>query len=358
MQSITRLDAGVVVGVDTHKDVHVAHAKDVLGRSLGTISVPTTSAGFDDMLTWARSFGSVSAFGIEGPSSYGAGLARFLVERDVTVLEVGRPNRQRRARSGKSDAADAEAAAAAVLAGDALGEPKSADGTVESIRILQLTRHSAVKAKTAAVVAMQDLVTTSPQSVRDELGGLKTKRLVATCAAMALPSDTSGPEGATVQALVMLAQRVQMLAGQAKELESQIEALVRSQCPALIELPGVGSDVGATLLMAIGDNSDRIPTERAFAKICGVSPVDASSGRQVRHRLNRGGNRRANSALYRVVITRLRIHPPTQAYMERRLSEGKTRREVMRCLKRYVVREVFQAIQEGASVPTMAVDAA
>jgi transposase len=358
MYSITYDEADVVVGVDTHKDIHVAHVKDALGRPLGTLSVPTTSTGYDQLLTWAHTFGPIKAVGIEGASSYGAGLSRFLTARQVTVLEVGRPNRQRRARRGKSDAADAEAAAAAVLAGDALGEPKSTDGVVEAMRILQLTRASAVKAKVAALLAMQDLVVTAPQDVRDRLRHMKKRGLVIACAAMTPPEDPRSPEEATIAALVLLGRRAQMLTDQAAELEAQITALVRLCCPQLLELAGVGSDTAATLLITAGDNGGRIGSEAAFAKICGVSPVDASSGRQIRHRLNRGGNRQANRALHRIIVTRLRVDDSTRTYMQRRLGEGKTKTEVMRCLKRYAIREVFQAIQPPAVKLKSSADAA
>jgi transposase len=315
--------ARIVVGVDTHKDFHVAWAKDHLGADLGYLTAPAGTAGYRELLSWAEALGTVEAFGIEGPGAYGAGLARFLTSSGHLVLEVGRPNRQHRARHGKSDPADAMAAAAAVLAGEALGVPKSADGKVESIRMLSLTRSSAVKAKVAAGVTMQDLLVNAPEELRDELGGRSVWKLVRACAAMEAPARPSTPSEAALTALVTLARRYEQLEAEAKELELQIHSLVRDVCPELLGLVGVGPEVAATMLVACGDNPARLASEASLAKLCGVSPIDASSGRQIRHRLNRGGNRQANRALHTVVVVRLRMHrwrPPEWWILTRQVS--------------------------------------
>jgi len=339
----------IVVGVDTHKDFHVASAKDQLGRSIGNIKAATTELGYRKLLAWAQRLGVIESFGIEGPNSYGAGLARYLSEHGESVLEIGRPNRQRRARQGKTDFIDADMAAAAVLAGETVGVPKSGNGNVESLRMLRVTRASAVKAKGVAIVELQHLVITAPIEVREALAGLSARKKVRTCAQMTPVHEPKTPEEAAIFTLAFLARRYEFLEQEAKELERQIERMVHTSCPELLELPGVGPDVAATLLTALGDNGGRIRSEAAFAKLCGVSPLDASSGRQVRHRLNRGGNRQANRALHTLIVVRLRIHQPSKDYIERRLAEGKTKKEVMRCLKRYAVREVYRTIRDTSS---------
>jgi transposase len=347
----------VVVGVDTHRDFHVAFAKTALGEELGERQVPTNTVGFGQLLAWAKSLGEVDAFGIEGASCYGAGLTRFLVEANEKVFEVGRPSRQHRARYGKSDPADARAAAGAVIAGDALGLPKPGEGEIEMIRVLSAARSSAVKAKKAAGGVMRALVVTAPEELKPSLTQLSTHRLVRLFALKEPPESASGAADAVVTALCGLARRYEQLEAEAASLLAQIRRLVEKVCPDLLELPGVGPEIAATMLVANG-GFGRIGSERALAKLCGVSPIDASSGLQVRHRLNRGGNRQANRALHTLVVVRLRIHAPTRAYMERRLAEGKTKKEVMRCLKRYVVREIFGVLSRTAEGTSGSVAAA
>lgn len=348
MSRITHdLPAGIVVGVDTHKDFHLAAATDSLGRDLGHARFDADRAGYAQLIQWARTHGEVAAFAIEGAGSYGAGLARYLAAHGEFVAEVARPGRQHRARHGKSDPSDAHAAAGALLSGDALGVPKSADGIIEAIRILQATRASAVRAKSSAVVALQSLVITAPDEIRDELADLRPRAMVRTCAQLSPESSPTTPADAAITGLGMLARRYEHLEQEAKLLGAQIARLVGLACPGLLELCGVGPEIAATLLVAVGDNGGRLGSERAFAKICGVAPLDASSGRQQRHRLNRGGNRQANRALHTLVVVRLRAHAPSRQYMARRLAEGKTKKEVMRCLKRYVAREIYATIQRG-----------
>lgn len=289
----------VVIGVDTHKDFHVAHAKDELGRPLGQIKVPATTAGYAELLAWGRSLGAITTVGIEGTGSYGAGLTRFLADAGVAVAEVGRPNRQRRARRGKSDPIDAEGAAAAVLAGETLRAPKSADGPVEMLRVLRIARASAVKAKTVALLNMRDLLITAPDELRAALAGLKAKPLVVACAGWEPASALLTPTDAVVAALSSLARRWLVLDAEARGLDDQIALLVKATCPALLESHGVGPEVAAALLVAVGDNPGRLRNEAALAKLCGVAPLEASSGRTVRHRLNRGGNRQANNSTLR-----------------------------------------------------------
>jgi transposase len=334
----------IVIGVDTHKHVHVAHAADQLGRPLGDYQMPTTAAGYADFLAWARPLGEVITVGIEGTGHYGAGLARYLRDHGITVREVGHPKRQHRARYGKTDTLDARGAAAIVLAGHDVGETKHADGAVEMMRILQVTRTSAVRAKAVAITTMQDLLVTAPQPVRDQFAALSPRRLVTACAQLTVNETPHTPAESVCLALHHLARRYQQLTIEAAELHAQIHRLTKQACPALLELHGVGPECAATLLIALGDNKHRITSDAAFAKLCGVSPLEASSGQTIRHRLNRGGNRQANKALHTIITVRLRRHQPTRDYLARRTAEGKTKREGIRCLKRYLAREIYNTV--------------
>jgi len=325
------IEGEVIVGVDTHTDTHTAVVIDLLGRQLGVLEITTTSAGYQQLLCWARSHGIVNCAGVEGTGAYGAGLARFLAEHAVTVFEIDRPNRQHRRRHGKSDPADAHAAAKAVLAGDA-GFAKSTTGTVEAIRCLHLVRRSAVKAKTQAGNQIKDLIVTAPEPVRDELRRLKTPARVRTAARWQI-TQIDDPATASRHAIATLARRWLQLHAEVRELEKKIWPLLRQLAPTLLAEPGVALDVAAKLIIAAGENPHRLHSDGAFAALCGTSPVEATSGkRQNRHRLNRGGNRQANNALHTVVLHRSRHHAETRAYIERRRQEKLTDPEIWRCL--------------------------
>jgi transposase len=337
----------VILGVDTHLDFHVAVAIDHSGRRLGESSVPTTAKGYEGLLRWAEGFGPVRCAGVEGTSSYGAGLARHLRARGIEVLEVERPERRRRSSRRnlqKSDPSDAEAAARAVLAGEASGVPKSADGHVEMIRTLRAARRSAVKARTQAANQLQALRVTAPDELLDRLRGLSTKELVAVAARFRLADDPRDVPSATKFALRSVARRHEALSEEIAELEAHLDRLVAQAAPELISLPGIGTENAATLLIAAGDNPQRLGSEASFASLCGVAPIEASSGKVVRHRLNRGGNREANRALYMICLAQMRRDDRTQEYVSRRTTEGKSKREIIRCLKRYVAREVYRVM--------------
>jgi transposase len=344
-----RLDGDVVLGVDTHKDWHVAVVATALGTRLGTASFPATSAGYAELLKWATGFGAVRRAGVEGTGSYGASLTRFLTGAGVAVTEVNRPDRANRRRRGKSDPVDAEAAAHAVISGRATAVPKSSNGPVEQIRIFKLAKDSAVKAKRQAVNQMHALLVNADPGLRERLSGLGRKALVTRCAAFD-PHSGPGVIGATEHTLRTLARRVQSLDAEIRDLTGRLEQLVMATAPVLLEEYGVGVDSAATLLRTVGDNPDRIHSEAAFAALCGVSPVDMSSGQTQRHRLNRGGDRQANAALYRILLTRLRDHPPTLAYVARRTTEGKSKRRIIRCLKRYLARHLFNLIRTAPAL--------
>jgi transposase len=335
---------GVVLGVDTHLDVHVAVAVDQLGRRLGELRVPTTARGYERLLRWAEGFGPVGWAGLEGTSSYGAGLVRHLKAAGVSVVEVERPKRRHLRRKGKSDPIDAEAAARAVLAGEALGEPKSGDGKVEMIRTLRSARHSAVKSHSQAANQLKALLVTAPEVLRHRLRELPTKELVASCARFRLGNDPDDVETATKFALRLVARRHEALSEEITELDVQLDRLVAEVAPELISLPAIGTHHAATLLVVAGDNPQRLRSEASFASLCGVSPIEASSGKVVRHRLNRGGNRDANRALHMICVVRMGSDKRTRKYVARRIAEGKSKWEIMRCLKRYIAREVYRIL--------------
>jgi transposase len=335
---------GVLLGVDTHLDLHVAVALDRLGRRLGELTVPTTTRGYERLLRWAEGFGPVGCAGIEGTSSYGAGLARHLKAAGVSVVEVERPKRRHLRRKGKSDPIDAESAARAVLAGEALGEPKSADGKVEMIRTLRSARQSAVKARTQAANQLQALLVTAPEVLRHRLRKLPTKELVTTCARLRPGNDPDNIETATKFALRSVAHRHEALSEEITQLDAQLKRLVAQAAPGLISLPAIGTHHAATLLVVAGDNPQRLRSEASFASLCGVSPIEASSGKVVRHRLNRGGNRDANRALHMICVVRMGSDKRTRKYVARRIAEGKSKWEIMRCLKRYIAREVYRIL--------------
>lgn len=342
----------LTIGIDTHQDVHVAHANDQFGRPVATVQIPTTPAGYQQLLGWAQRLGEVQAWGVEGTGCYGAALARFLAANGQVVIEVNRPDRAARRRQGKSDPLDAQAAARAVQAGAATVLPKAGDGLVEMIRCLRVARATSVRARTQAINALRGLLVTAPVELREPLRDLSAARLVAAAAALE-PGPITSPQAATRLAMGILARRYQALSSEISTLTAELERLAALAAPRLLALFGVGSDSAGALLIAAGDNPGRLRSEAAFAMLCGASPVPASSGKTVRHRLNRGGDRQANAALYRIVVVRLRYHQPTKDYMTRRLAQGKSRNEIIRCLKRYLARQVFAVLhQPGQPTPT------
>ena len=344
--SIVEVTRPVVGGVDTHLDVHVAAAVDPIGGLLGVESFATTPAGYHELASWLESFGSVERVGVEGTGTYGAGLARHLAASGITVIEVDRPNRQERRRNGKSDELDAIEAARAALSGRATGAAKSGTGNVEALRVLLVAKRSARSIRIRTTGQLRHVVLTAPDDLRERLGPLSTKALIGQAAALRPRSGGDPVSYGVKTALVTLARRVQAINAEIAILDERIEALVTATAPGLLEIYGAGPDTAAILLAAAGDNAGRIRSEAAFARICGVAPLPAGSGKTAgRHRLNDGGNRQANHALWRIVLTRLGQHEPrTVAYMQRRLGEGRTKPEIIRVLKRYVAREVFQQL--------------
>jgi transposase len=341
--TVTTLARSITGGVDTHLDVHVAAALDDRGALLGVESFATTEGGYKKLLAWLSDVGPVELVGVEGTGSYGAGLTRHLQAERVRVVEVDRPNRQRRRRKGKSDPHDAVSAARAALSGDASGEAKSRDGNVESMRVLRVARTSARKGRAQALNQMRGLISTAPEPIRAELRGLNVFHLLER-AATYRPGAKRDVVSLTKFTLRMLARRAIILGEEISEIDAILKPLVIETAPRLVGTLGVGTDAASALLVTAGDNPERLHDEAAFAHLCGASPIEASSGKQERHRLNRSGDRQANSALWHIVITRMVYDPRTTEYIDRRTKEGLTKREAVRCLKRYVAREVFSLL--------------
>ena len=340
MTTVAEPTTGVTAGADTHRDQHVVAALDERGAELGVRSFPTTPAGHRALLAWLHGFGAVERVGVEGTGSYGAGLARFLHAEAVTVVEVNRPNRQLRRSHGKSDTVDAVAAARAAQSGEATGEAKTRDGAVEAIRALRVARRSASHGRITAINQMRALLVSGPDDLREALRGSTVLKLVTT-AARFRPADPTTAAGAARFALRELARRVQSLEGECERLDAVLEPLVAATAPDLVACFGVGTDTAGALLVSAGDNPQRLRSEAAFAHR-GVAPIDASSGLTIRKRLNRGGDRTANHALWRIVMVRMVHDPRTRSYVDRRTREGRSKREIIRSLKRYVARLLYR----------------
>jgi transposase len=333
----------VTGGVDTHADSHVAAAIDHNGGVLGVETFPADPGGFEDLAGWLAGFGPVERVGVEGTGSWGVGLARFLTEIGVETVEVDRPNRQTRRKVGKSDPTDAVAAARAALSGEAAVTPKSRNGPVEQMRVLLVARRSARQQRIQTLNQLRHLVFTAPEPIRARFKDRYKTGLVTEAANMR-PRKGSDPISFTTNTVIRdLAQRIKRLNTEMQTIDHALIALLEQAAPSLLALYGLGPDTAATLLVTAGDNPDRIGSERAWARLCGVAPLPAGSGKTSgRFRLNRGGDRNANAALYRIVLTRMSSHPETRAYVARRRAEGRNTTEIMRSLKRYVARQVYK----------------
>jgi transposase len=358
----------ITAGVDTHLEFHVAAARDGLGRVLGTQKFPATQTGYTDLLAWLTGFGpQVAVVGAEGTGSYGAGLTTYLTSQGIKVVEVNRPNRQKRRLHGKSDPQDAINTAAAVQAGDATATPKLRTGPIESVRVLRTARNQLITARTATINALKALITTAPATLRETLHGLTITTLIRHCMtlpALDLPAPrpgsrtrgqaaatlaqqlthpTTGADTAVRIALNELARTITHYNTRIHDLDTTLDTLIRRIAPRTTALHGLGPDTTGQLLLTAGNNPDRLHNEAAFACLTGTAPQDASSGKHQHHRLSRAGDRHANAALYRITITRLANHEPTRTYMHQRLRPGTkmTKKHLIRCLKRYLIREIY-----------------
>jgi transposase len=341
--------SGVFGGVDTHADVHVAAAIDTNGGMLGIESFPTDTAGYRSLSDWLCGFGPVVKVGVEGTGSYGVGLARHLHREGILVVEVDRPDRQKRRKLGKSDPIDAEAAARAALSGSATTTPKRRDGTVEQMRVLMIARRSARMQRNQTLNQLRQVVITGPDEVRARFKDRPKTGLVSEAARMR-PRKGSDPIVFTTYVVIRgLARRIKDLNDEMRSIDHALKELIGQTAPSLLDCYGVGAATAATLLVTAGDNPDRLHTERSWAHLCGVSPVPTGSGKTSgRVRLNHGGDRQANAALYQIVLTRMSSDPETRNYVRRRRAEGLSTREIMRCLKRYVARQTFKHLPRAA----------
>jgi transposase len=336
----------IVGGVDTHKDLHVAAVVDGHDIILGSACFAATRHGYKQMLTWMRSFGQLRRVGIEATGTYGAGLLRYLQAAGVEVLEVTAPDRQDRRRRGKDDDLDAQNAAHAAFAGRRTVTPKSRDGMIESLRVLKACRKTAVAARRVALQMIHNTIVSAPDELRETLRKLTRMQLVRMLAAWRPDlSDYRSVVSAYRITLKSLGRRYLELHDEIADLDRMIGAIVAELAPTLLARNSIGCESAAQLLLVAGDNPERLRSEASFAALCGVSPVPASSGKVTRHRLNRGGDRAANSALHIIAVGRLRTDKRTKDYVARRIAEGHSKLEAIRCVKRYIAREVFGLIR-------------
>jgi transposase len=339
----------VVIGVDTHKHTHTAAALSPAGVVLEQVTVPADPKGYRRLVVFGEKHGQTRLWAIEGTGSFGAGLTTVLLGRKEQVVEVDRPKRPARRAGAKSDDIDAVRAAREVLSGDRAGEPRCR-GQREAIRVLLTTRAQAIEFRTRAIAALHALVVSAPDSLREPLRALTLGRLLQTCSALRGSTRQNAEEFATAMAMRATARRALVCEREASELEAQLEALVRQSVPALLDQVGIGPVVAAQVIVS-WSHRGRVRSEAAFAQLAGVAPVPASSGQTVRHRLNHSGDRQLNRALHTVVMVRMRQDPTTKVYVARRLAEGKTTKEIKRCLKRYVARQLFRQLE---AVPIVA----
>jgi transposase len=346
----------VIIGVDTHKYVHVAVGLDIIGGVIDSRSFAADSGGYEQLITWALSLGLKLTFAIEGTGSYGAGLTSAVRRRGVGTVEVMRTDRRDRRLRGKSDTLDAENAARAVLSGNATAIPKTNDGTVEMIRQVKIAKDLAVKARSAAIISLKTIIVTAEPELREQLQGLPRVALIERCAGLR-PGTLTSVLAATKHTLRATARRWVLLNTEVLAHEKILTELTKQVVPDLVAAHGIGPDTASEMLIVAGDNAARVRSEPAWARLLGVAPVPASSGLTNRHRLNRGGHRQANAALYRAVIVRMQFHEPTKAYVARRIAEGKTKREIIRCLKRLLAREIWtlmKPFREASTTTAMA----
>jgi transposase len=349
---ITTRSTSIVLGVDTHQLTHHAAMIDSSGRRLGDRGFEASSAGYIAMLAWAGSHGTIAAAGVESTGSYGAGLTRHLLVAGLDVVEVNRPERSSRYKEGKSDPIDAYAAAEQTRTGRTTARPKLTTGAVEALRMLMVPRERAVKDRTAAYSQLRDLITAAPAPVRELLIALTGKQRAAK--ALTFRPDSTrlhDPTHAARYAMRSLAKRIQHLDAEIAQADKDLARLTAQVVPTVLAMRQVGPVTAAQLAISAGQNIDRMTSEASFAKLAGVAPLPASSGKTTRHRLNRGGDRKANWALYMIITGRMKNHPDTLAYVERRTAEGKSTAEIIRCLKRHLARSIYHALRTDLMTP-------
>lgn len=342
----------LVAGVDTHSQTHTMAILTITGKVVSTVTYPADHDGYQALISGLRAAGNVTVIGVEGTGSYGAGLTRALTGAGYAVKEVLRPSRQTRRLRGKSDPIDAVEAARAVIAGNGVSEPKDTETVTESLRLLLATRTQLIRMMTVFTNTIKQMLITAPEPVRARYRDLPTpvlmKQLAATRPSPHTLDDTST---AAVYALRTLARSRRDAEQEATDLEQHMHTLIRAWYPQMLTIYGAGTISAAKLIVTAGGNPTRIRGEAAFAALCGVSPIPASSGKTTRYRLNRGGDRRGNSALHRIALVRMQHDPTTREYTARRKAEGKSTREILRCLKRAIAREVYRTLTNNTPQP-------
>lgn len=334
----------VFAGIDTHSQFHHLALIDGDGHHITDQAFPTTLAGYQNLQDVLAAHPGLAGIGIEGTSSYGAAITHLLHAAGHRIVEVNRPDRRQRRQHGKSDPADAVNAAQAVRTRRATTPPKLSTGNIEALRLTMLTRRSAVKAKTQAINEIRAIIATAPAPLADQLRHLTLHQLITTCTRFR-PGHTLDPTlAATKTALAELADRWTYLHTATVKADHTLKTITDTIAPELVALDSVGPLTAAQFLITAGSNPDRLHSEAAFAHLIGVAPIPASSGKTQRHRLHRGGDRHANHAAWRVMFNRSTRHPPTQAYIQRRQAQHLTRREILRCLKRHLVREIYPTL--------------
>lgn len=343
----------VIAGIDTHADTHHVALITNFGRRLGDHQFLAVGSGYRQIIDYLTGFGPVAAVGVEGTGSYGAELARVLAGEGFTVREVSRPNRADRRLHGKSDPLDAYQAAESVLAGRGTSTPKTRDGYVEALRVLRTARASAIKARTAVLAQISAVLVAAPEEIRGKYRGLSPTERPRTMAGSRPSGDPADLVVATLMTLKRMAVRHQFLCQEVRETDAQLEEIVSTWFPSILKVNGVGAVIGSQLLVTFGDNPERVKSEASFAALAGVAPVPASSGKTTRHRLCRGGDRQANASIYRIVLVRMSKDRRTREYVARRTREGLGKKEIIRCLKRYVAREIYRVVNNPRPVPPM-----
>ena len=343
---------GLVAGVDTHQDTHTLAVLTAQGAVIATSSFPADQQGYDDLTAHLDRLGPLMAVGVEGTSSYGAGLTRTLRQAGYDTVEVLRPSRRVRRHHGKSDPIDAIAAARTVLSGDGVSQAKDTTGPAEQLRLLLAARTRLISAATAITNSIHSLLTTAPEPLRERYRRLDTPALITRLARTRPTRTITTPQQAATSALHHMARTHQDLHHRAERLNQQMHHILTTHYPGLLAVYGAGTTVAAQLAVTAGGNPGRIHNEAAFAHLCATAPIPASSGKTTRHRLNPGGDRRANAALHRIALVRLRHDPTTKNYANRRTQEGKTTKEIIRCLKRAIAREVYRALTQPPPTDT------
>ncbi len=336
-----------VIGVDTHRDTNTAAVLTAAGAVLAHHQCSTDAMGYRRVVAFADEYASGRrVWAIEGSGSFGSGLTTHLLERGEWVVEIDRPARPARRNGAKSDDLDAVRAAREALTRDHLAAPR-ARGDREAMRVMLAARQGAVVARTKAIGQLKALIVNAPEALREQLRRGTTDQQLDKCSRLRTLPTHSVEHRATVRAIRAVARRALFLEAEAAEHESELEQLVVTACPELLAKPGVGAITAAQFLVS-WSHTGRIRNEAAFAALGGVAPIPASSGQTVRHRLNRSGDRQLNRALHTVALSRLQHHPETKAYATRRTAEGKTRRDIKRCLKRAIAREIYRLLEAHA----------